>query len=120
MDFHPPQGAHTSYLRTLSKIIDLRGFVCLASQDISFKGAAHLTSNFASVNTLKRSFSLLGVRVWPDAVFAVLLFRAIPSKGAHLTSVPVFVNPAAPIFCVALESDPGKDPRPRSTVSASQ
>jgi hypothetical protein len=27
MDLHPPQGAHTSYLRTLSKIIDLRGFL---------------------------------------------------------------------------------------------
>src|SRR5690348_9611737 len=56
MDFHPPQGAHTSYLRTLSKIVDLLGLGGLASQDISFKGAAHLTSNFVSVNTLKRSF----------------------------------------------------------------
>lgn len=60
MDFHPPQGAHTSYLRTLSRINDLRGLAGLAPKNVSFKGAAHLTSNFVSVNTLKQSFFASG------------------------------------------------------------
>jgi hypothetical protein len=56
MDFHPPQGAHTSYLRTLSKIKGLRESVHPAPENISFKGAAHHTSKFASVNTRNRLF----------------------------------------------------------------
>ena len=57
MDFHPPQGAHTSYLRTLSKIKGLRGFLHLAPRDISSEGAAYYTSNFLTVNTPKKLFS---------------------------------------------------------------
>jgi hypothetical protein len=56
MDFHPPQGAHTSYLRTLSKIKGLRGLLHLAPKDISSEGAAYYTSNFLTVNTSKKLF----------------------------------------------------------------
>jgi hypothetical protein len=56
MDIHPPQGAHTSYLRTLSKIRGLREVLLLASPDISSEGADYHTSNFVFVNTFEAIF----------------------------------------------------------------
>jgi hypothetical protein len=51
MDFHPPQGAHTSHLRTLSKIKSLRDFLDPAPEDLSSEGAAYHTTNSRTVNT---------------------------------------------------------------------
>lgn len=99
MDFHPPQGAHTSYLRTLSMIVDLRGLSRSASQDISFKGAAHLTSNFVSVNTLKQFFLLRLDPLALIAAFAVRFRRTTRSKrGANCTSCCRSVKPCEANF----------------------
>jgi len=58
MDFtDPPQGAHTSHLRTLSKIKGLRVFVEPAPEDISSEGAAYYTTISRTVNTFSSSFS---------------------------------------------------------------
>src|SRR5690242_19875671 len=82
MDFHPPQDAHTSYLRTLSKIKGLRDFSSLAPQDISSEGAAYLTSFFASVNTSMRTFFLPPTRRFrPVDAFVVRFVSNQPSKG---------------------------------------
>lgn len=93
MDFHPPQGAHTSYLRTLSKIMDLRGFVRLAPQDISSKGARYYTTNFLFVNTPEQTF--FAPRHRAGACGVALRWSASAAshrRGAHLTSVRRFVN----------------------------
>ena len=59
MDFtDPPQGAHTSHLRTLSKIKGLREFLVPAPEDVSSEGAAYYTTNSRTVNTFVTFFSL--------------------------------------------------------------
>ena len=121
MDFHPPQGAHTSYLRTLSKIVGLLGLGGLASQDISFKGAAHLTSNFVSVNTLKRSFfasrcsTFAGHRLRRFA-----LFEFVVEGGRILHPFAISSIPAKQIFCIALRTIPAGCPFADWPVQASQ
>ena len=58
MDFtDPPQGAHTSHLRTLSKIKGLREVLVPAPEDISSEGAAYYTTISRTVNTFSSSFS---------------------------------------------------------------
>src|SRR5215475_13547668 len=56
MDFHPPQGAHSSHLRTLSKIKSLRVSVDPAPEDLSSEGAAYYTTNSQTVNTFVTIF----------------------------------------------------------------
>jgi len=57
MDFtDPPQGAHTSHLRTLSKIKGLRVFLNPAPEDISSEGAAYYTTISRTVNTFSTTF----------------------------------------------------------------
>ena len=56
MDFHPPQGAHTSHLRTLSKIKSLRASIDPAPLDLSSEGAAYYTTISQTVNTFVATF----------------------------------------------------------------
>jgi hypothetical protein len=57
MDFSPPQGAHTRYLRTLSKIVCSAPRCRVRCPDVSSERAAYLTSLFHSVNTSPLIFS---------------------------------------------------------------
>jgi len=84
MDLHPPQGAHTSHLRTLSKIMSLRVFVQPAPEDLSSKGAAYHTSNSATVNTLARTFVTRRGVVFEPEVFAaeVVIDRAAKGRAS--------------------------------------
>src|SRR6185312_5319867 len=56
MDFHPPQGAHTSHLRTLSKIVYSLPDSHQAPRDFSSEGAAHYTSRSKAVNSSRKKF----------------------------------------------------------------
>ena len=56
LDFHPPQGVHTSYLRTLSKILPAAKPEGTAPLDISSEGAGYYTSKFVFVNSRSASF----------------------------------------------------------------
>jgi len=99
MDFHPPQGAHTSYLRTLSKIIGLRIFFDPRLRTFRPRWAVHLTSFFVSVNTPKRSFfASRHPAISPSVALFASPFQASRRRGAHLTSDSRSVNPCATTF----------------------
>ncbi len=113
MDFHPPQGAHTSYLRTLSKIVRLRnlpfrvpGHFVVGSRTfyIAFGFRQHLEATFFS-------FAPTGFPV-DSPHLAGLLDR--PGEGPRiLHPIPVSSTPPRHFFFVAGGLSPGfPSPRP--------
>jgi hypothetical protein len=81
MDLHPPQGAHTSHLRTLSKIKGLRVFVQPTPEDLSSKGAAYYTTNSRTVNTFDAKFLMRRDRFLEPGAFVADNRLGLASKG---------------------------------------
>ena len=99
----PPQGAHTSHLRTLSKIECCGAFPPPRSSNISSERAAYYTTNFVSVNTfLKNLFE----KFCRDS-FLRSCQRRPRSRGANLTTDFHFVNTLEANFLLPDIDDPG-------------
>jgi hypothetical protein len=89
MDLHPSQGAHTSHLRTLSKIGFRLGFTSKATKGVSPEGAAYYTSRSDFVNDRRRGSMYLtkpverktGARGSRDAFLTLLLVLRRPARS---------------------------------------
>jgi len=94
----PPQGAHTSHLRTLSKIILARAFRLRVSSNISSERADYYTTNFLSVNTFFRKF-FFRILVSP---FVGLLPSAAAIEGGRI--IHPILDSSTPLLCVYAET----------------
>lgn len=88
MDFHPPQGAHTSYLRTLSMIISLRGVPAPLGHFV--RGSRTSYIEFLIRQHPGATFLLPAIRLRPDRASSgdlVGLCRSGP-RIIHPTALP--------------------------------
>ena len=89
LDFHPPQGAHTRYLRTLSKNLSSAG-ASPPPQLATFRRqrAAHHTTIFLTVNTPRCPFPLASPTPEPRTLKGRAHdFRLAGRRGARILTV---------------------------------